>query len=301
MAINYTSSSAKLKLADNSEAPILGKVRLRFKLQNFTAAVSCFVTDLCDEFDLMLGNGFMSSQKAILDYSNFTASFRKDGKLYTVTPSSVLNDGVGSTFDSQVPNVNFRQHGASRSSPVEDEANLSVNTSEHNSAFSAFLGDSNPKHFLSCAQARRSIKRGCRAFLALVTEADIANATLAAASKTDSNVNTFASDSATSTEQADLLQHVATLKGTFADVLLSRLVYLLTEVLSMSFLCYLTHSPPSSVCTGWRLRSCRRCNGRTLIYCRNSSLSPLPAPLVLPPSLLRRRLESPGWLLTTAP
>lgn len=49
-----------------------------------------------------------------------------------------------------------------------------------------------------------------------MTEADIADATLAAASKTDSNVNTFASDPATSTEQADLLQHVDTLKETFA-------------------------------------------------------------------------------------
>lgn len=93
----------------------------------------------------------MSSQKAILDYSNLTASSRRDGKLYTVTPSSILTDGASKTFDSQLPNVNFRQHGVSRSSPVEDEANPGVNTSEHNSAVSAILGDSNPRHFLSCA------------------------------------------------------------------------------------------------------------------------------------------------------
>ena len=108
--------------------------------------------------------------------------------------------------------------------PVEDEANFSVNTSVHNSAFSAFLADSNPKHFLSCAQARRSIKRGCLPFLAFVTEADIADATLAAASKTDSNVDTFASDSATGTEQADLLQHVDTLNMWMRMVLPSSLL-----------------------------------------------------------------------------
>ena len=34
---------------------------------------------------------------------------------------------------------------------------------------------------LSCAQARKSIKQGCRSFLVLVTQAEIANATLAAA------------------------------------------------------------------------------------------------------------------------
>ena len=52
-----------------------------------------------------------------------------------------------------------------------------------------------------------------------MTEADFADATLVAASKSDSNVNTFAPDPATSAEKADdLLQHVDTLKETFAEV-----------------------------------------------------------------------------------
>lgn len=134
LSISFTTSSAKLKLADNSDAPILGKVRLRFKLQNFTATVSSFVTGLCEEFDVLLGNTFMTSQRVILDYFNFTASFRRDGKLYTVTPSSILNDGASNSFD-QLPKVNFRQHGVSGPSPVEDEATQPVNTSEHNLAF----------------------------------------------------------------------------------------------------------------------------------------------------------------------
>ena len=46
LAVSYP---YKLRLADNSEAPILGKVRLRFKLQNFTATVSCFVSNLCED------------------------------------------------------------------------------------------------------------------------------------------------------------------------------------------------------------------------------------------------------------
>ena len=50
-AIFYSSSSATLRLADDSSAPILGKVRLRLKLQSFACTVTCYVTDLCDEFD----------------------------------------------------------------------------------------------------------------------------------------------------------------------------------------------------------------------------------------------------------
>ena len=86
LGISHSPSSAKLKLADSSEAPILGKVRLRFKMQHFTATATCFVTELCDEFSVILGNSFMLSHKAVLDCANFTASFRRDGRLFTVTP-----------------------------------------------------------------------------------------------------------------------------------------------------------------------------------------------------------------------
>ena len=55
LGISYSSSSsATLRLADDSSATILGKIkRLRFRLQSFTCTVSCYVTDLCDEFDLI--------------------------------------------------------------------------------------------------------------------------------------------------------------------------------------------------------------------------------------------------------
>ena len=94
-----------------------------------------------------------------------------------------MGGGASKAFDGQLPDVEFRQHGVSKSMPFENEVCQHVDSSGQNAAFSAVLGDSNPKHFLSCAHARRSIKR-CRAFLTLVTEAVIADATLAAASKT---------------------------------------------------------------------------------------------------------------------
>ena len=46
----------------------------RLKLQSLTFTVTCYVTAPCDEFDLILGNGFMVSCRAVLDDSNFTAS-----------------------------------------------------------------------------------------------------------------------------------------------------------------------------------------------------------------------------------
>lgn len=76
LEISYAPCSATLRLADDSSAPILGKIRLRLKLQSFTCTVSCYVTDLCDEFDGILGNSFMAGHRAVLDYSNYTASLR---------------------------------------------------------------------------------------------------------------------------------------------------------------------------------------------------------------------------------
>ena len=57
VSISYHSSTNSLKSADDSEAPILSKVRLRLKIQNFTATiqqhVGCCVTDLAESFDVV--------------------------------------------------------------------------------------------------------------------------------------------------------------------------------------------------------------------------------------------------------
>ena len=73
--------------------------------------------------------------------------------------------------------------------------------------YSDCLGGLDPKLVLSCAQARKSIKEGCRSFLVLVTQADITAATLAATNVTESEVPSSSTQStaAADPEQADLL------------------------------------------------------------------------------------------------
>ena len=112
-------SEAKLKLADNSESPITGKVQLRIRIQQFSAMVWCYVTDLCADFDVILGNTFLIEHKAILNFERNTVSLTRDGK------KCILKAG----FD-----------------PKPDESKL----------------------FLNSAQARRSIKNGCKNFLVVV-------------------------------------------------------------------------------------------------------------------------------------
>lgn len=101
--------------------------------------------------------GFVSSQKAVLESSNVTASFCRDGNFILLHPSCWVINGASETFD--VSAAFFRR----------------LCGSTH--------PDLNPEHFLSCAQGRRS-SRGCHASPIVVIEADIADARLALATKT---------------------------------------------------------------------------------------------------------------------
>ena len=113
-------ADAKLRLADNTELPINGNVQLRLKIQQLSTVVWCYVTELCRDFDVILGNTFLMGHTAILDYQRSTVSLTRHGKRFTLK--------AGYT-------------------PKADTDN---------------------KVFLNCAQARRSLKNGCQAFLVMV-------------------------------------------------------------------------------------------------------------------------------------
>ena len=163
----------------------------------------------------------MAGHRATLDYSNYSVSLRRHGRQYTLTPKSILTDkGKPPCL---TPEFNFM--ASSKPLPAKDRAARHRSRADQNARFTDCLRDLDPKLVLGCAQARKSIKQGCRSFLVLVTQADIANATLAAA-----NVPVPAEPSASSPatlttpvaaavpDQADLLQHVDALKQQYSDV-----------------------------------------------------------------------------------
>ena len=164
----------------------------------------------------------MVGHKAVLDYSNYTASFCRHGKRYTLSPRSVLTDKA--KFPNQVPEPDVRK--SSKSLPPRDKATRRANRADQHARYTKCMEGLDPKLVLSCAMARRSIKQGCRSFLVLVIEADIARATLATANVTTASdvpspcaADTCAVPSNTADpEQADLLQHVDALKQQYADV-----------------------------------------------------------------------------------
>ena len=149
-------ADAKLRLADDTEAPILGKVQLRLKIQQFSTVVWCYVTDLCKEFDVILGNTFMTEHNAVLNYPRLTVSLTRHGKRFTLK--------------------------AGRKTEFATESKL----------------------FLNCAQARRSLKNGCEAFLVMVnallneTDTDASSDVTCAADVTNTDTENSLADGITS-------------------------------------------------------------------------------------------------------
>ena len=85
-----------------------------------SALVWCYVTDLCKDFDVIVGNTFLTEHNAVLDFQRLTVSLTRHGKRFTL------------------------------------KAGLKTETVTDNPLF------------MNCAQARRSLKNGCEAFLVMV-------------------------------------------------------------------------------------------------------------------------------------
>ena len=93
-----------------------------------------------------------------------------NGKLYTMTPSSVLGDR---RTPGQLPDVTLGILVPVSLLSLRGKASSKLaNSAGQQSAVSAILGDAKPTHFVSRAQARRSVKRGRRSFLVLVSHSD---------------------------------------------------------------------------------------------------------------------------------
>ncbi len=89
-------TEATLELADGSSSPILGTTIVNLRIGAFSTRVSCFVTELSIDFDIVLGNPFLTSYKAVLNYHLDTCTLVQHKKTYTLHPLSYS----GADFDS---------------------------------------------------------------------------------------------------------------------------------------------------------------------------------------------------------
>lgn len=129
----WESTSASLRLADSTEAKLIGETTIKLKIQQqFSAVLHCYVTELCDEFDIILGNAFLVAHKAVLDYGRRCISITRDGRKYCLKA------------------INAQQ---CEPQVTDDDGVEKARTS---------------KLILNYAQAARCVKNGCESFFVLV-------------------------------------------------------------------------------------------------------------------------------------
>ncbi len=139
-------TEATLELADGSSSPILGTAELTLHIGAFRTRVSCFVTELSIDFDIVLGNTFLTEYKAMLNYHLDTCTLVQHDKAYTLRPLSYS----GADFDSPHCTHTLRLPPA----PVAASARLPVE-----------------KLLLDASQCKRAIRQGCETFIVMVNTA----------------------------------------------------------------------------------------------------------------------------------
>lgn len=126
-------------LADDHESPILGTTQVRVHLGALRCNVECFVTSLASDFDLIIGNDFLVSHKAVLNYHTGTCTHVQDGKSMTLRPLSYSS-----------PNSRLQQPSV----PMAASAKVPVE-----------------KLLLNAKQCRRAVRQGCDSFLVMMNTA----------------------------------------------------------------------------------------------------------------------------------
>jgi len=140
------------------------------------------VTDLCDEFDLILGNSFLAAHKAVLNYERHCISLTRDGRKYSLKA--------------------VRQSSATVADSVDSVGDESVSAS---------------KLILNFAQATRCIRNGCESFFVLVHN-NVADPAADDHTVIDDDDDECTDGQDNRTAVPELAEHIAASRRAYADV-----------------------------------------------------------------------------------
>ena len=86
-------STSTITIADGSIKIPVGVCRVRLAVQGYSAHISCTVTDLPHQFDMILGNSWLQSHRAVLDWNSHTCCIQRGARRYSLqctNPSSAV-------------------------------------------------------------------------------------------------------------------------------------------------------------------------------------------------------------------
>ncbi len=117
--LTLKSTEATLELADGSLSPILGTTIVNLRIGAFSTRVSCFVTELSIDFDIVLGNPFLTSYKAVLNCHLDTCTLVQHNKTCTLRPLSYSGADCDSPHCNHTLRIPSAPVAASARRPVE--------------------------------------------------------------------------------------------------------------------------------------------------------------------------------------
>ena len=178
-------------LADNQAVPVLGQVQVPVKLKAYSAHVPAYVMPaLVGGVDLILGDSWLKSTGALLDFRSMVLRIRTDaGKRVTVRP---MPPGTDCNCGGQPQGADCAKTGPSASTP--DDGQHDQGEGQHDPG-SKLRADAplppNPPgsgvvSLITARQARRDLLRKCEHFWVLVSEVqgDAGSASTAASGAT---------------------------------------------------------------------------------------------------------------------
>lgn len=84
LKLQTRSAAVNLQLADGSATKISSQVKLRMTVGSLHTSVSCFVTDLGEPFDVILGNSFLVQHSAVMCYESGTCVLITNSKQFII-------------------------------------------------------------------------------------------------------------------------------------------------------------------------------------------------------------------------
>ena len=129
--LSLSPTCATLSLADGKTSPILGTTEVNLRIGGFHSRVTCFVTTLATEFDMIIGNTFLTEFRAVLNYYTSNCTLERHGKTYTLRPLSYSGANFDSPYCAHTIRTPVSPSAASARVPVE---NLLLNAAQCNRA-----------------------------------------------------------------------------------------------------------------------------------------------------------------------
>ena len=86
--LTQRATTKKVQLADGSTQDAAAITRLAVRIQGFCVVVNCYVLDLAQQYDVILGETWMLTARADMKYSTGTCEVRKHGRRFVLYPAS---------------------------------------------------------------------------------------------------------------------------------------------------------------------------------------------------------------------